>query len=45
MAHSILTKDLKMRRVAARWTPHPPTIAQKQNRVHTVRPIRLRHDE
>lgn len=36
-AHTILTRHLKMRRVAARWVPHYLTRAQMTDRVETAK--------
>ena len=43
-AHTILTRHLKMRRVAARWVPHYLTCAQMTDRVETAQIHLNRHE-
>ena len=35
-AHTIVRENLQLRKVYARWVPHPPTQAQKAERVQSV---------
>ena len=44
LVHTILTRHLKMRRVAARWVPHYLTNAQMTDRVETAQTHLNRHE-
>ena len=41
--HTILTQNLNMRRVAARWVPHALTLEQKQSRVDIAQKLLSRY--